>query len=600
MHTTLHARVTRLLIAAVLVFAPTAHAEQARQAATPIVGYDARFHPVLSKAGMVVSAESIASRVGAHILAVGGNAVDAAVATGFALAVTYPQAGNLGGGGFMLVHLAKEKRTVAIDYREVAPRAAQRDMVLDERGTVAEGRSQRTHLASGVPGTVAGLLLAHEKYGRLDRATVMRPAIDLAQHGFPVSFTLANTLASPWGKRLLTNPAAAHYLFRPDGTPWEPGEILRQRDLAWTLTQISDRGVAGFYEGPVADRIVAEMKRGHGLITYDDLAAYRAVEREPVRGTFHGYEIVSMPPPSSGGVHLVQMLNVLEGFPLRELQLNSAAYIHVLAETMKHAYADRSRHLGDPDFHQVPVAALTSPEYARTIRAAIDPQRATPSQQILPATEFPHESTETTHYSVVDADGNMVSNTYTLNFSFGSGIAVPGGGFFLNNEMDDFAVAPGVKNAFGLTGDEANAVAAGKRPLSSMTPTIVLRDGQPYLATGAPGGPRIITVVLQILLNTLVFDLNIADASAQSRVHHQWLPDELYLEPGISPDTTALLTAMGYTIGAAGPLFGNAQSLMLRDGVMYGASDTRRPGGGVTTVEDVQNASELRKKLLPR
>ncbi|HNC70606.1 MAG TPA: gamma-glutamyltransferase, partial [Pseudomonadales bacterium] len=394
-------------------------------------------------------------------------------------------------------------------------------------------------LASGVPGTVAGLLLAHEKYGRLDRATVMRPAIDLAQHGFPVSFTLANTLASPWGKRLLTNPAATHYLFRPDGTPWEPGEILRQRDLAWTLTQISDRGATGFYEGPVADRIVAEMKRGHGLITYEDLAAYRAVERKPVRGTFHGYEIVSMPPPSSGGVHLVQMLNVLEGFPLRELQLNSAAYIHVLAETMKHAYADRSRHLGDPDFHQVPVAALTSPEYARTIRATIDPQRATPSQQILPATEFPHESTETTHYSVVDADGNMVSNTYTLNFSFGSGVAVPGGGFFLNNEMDDFAVAPGVKNAFGLTGDEANAVAAGKRPLSSMTPTIVLRDGEPYIATGAPGGPRIITVVLQILLNTLVFDMNIADASAQSRVHHQWLPDELYLEPGISPDTTA-------------------------------------------------------------
>ncbi len=599
-HPALSARLAALLITAILAFATAGYAEQPAPQAAPIIGYDTRFHPVLSEAGMVVSADIIASRVGAHILAIGGNAVDAAVATGFALAVTYPQAGNLGGGGFMLVHLAKEQRTVAIDYREVAPQAARRNMFLDENGEVAPGRSQRTLLASGVPGTVAGLLLAHEKYGHLDRAAVMRPAIDLAHHGFPVSFALANTLASPWGKRLLTNPAAAHYLFRPDGSPWEQGETLRQRDLAWTLTQISDRGTAGFYEGPVADRVVGEMTRGKGLITREDLAAYRAIEREPVRGTFHGFEVVSMPPPSSGGVHLIQMLNVLEGFPLRELQLNSAAYIHVLAETMKRAYADRSRYLGDPDFHHVPVAELTSPEYARVIREAIDPQRATPSREILPASTFPHESTETTHFSVVDAEGNMVSNTYTLNFSFGSGIAVPGAGFFLNNEMDDFALAPGVPNAFGLTGDEANAVAAGKRPLSSMTPTIVLRDGQPFLATGAPGGPRIITVVLQILLNALVFDMNIADASAQPRVHHQWLPDELYLEPGISPDTTALLRGMGYTIGASGPLFGNAQSLEYRDGVMYGASDTRRPGGGVAVVEDVQNALELRKRLQPR
>lgn len=590
-----------LLITAIFVFVPASQAEQAKPStAAPIIGYDARFHPVLSKAGMVVSAESIASRVGAHILAIGGNAVDAAVATGFALAVTYPQAGNIGGGGFMLIHLAKEGRTVAIDYREMAPRAAQRDMFLDEQGNVVTGKSQRTLYASGVPGTVAGLLLAHEKYGRLDRATVMRPAIDLAHHGFPVSFALANTLASPWGKRLLANDAAAHYLFRPDGTPWEEGEILRQRDLAWTLTQISDRGTAGFYTGAVADRLIAEMKRGHGPITYEDLAAYRAVEREPVRGNFHGYEIVSMPPPSSGGVHLVQMLNVLEGLPLRELQLNSAAYIHVLAETMKHAYADRSRFLGDPDFHDVPVAALTSPDYARKIRESIDPQRVTPSAQILPARELPRESTETTHFSVLDTDGNMVANTYTLNFSFGSGIAVPGAGFFLNNEMDDFAIAPGVTNAFGLTGGEANAIAAGKRPLSSMTPTIVLRDGQPFIATGAPGGPRIITVVLQILLNTLAFDMNIADATAQPRVHHQWLPDELYLEPGISPDTTRLLGEMGYTIGASGPLFGNAQSLMYHDGFMFGASDTRRPGGGVATVEDVDNALELKKKVHPR
>jgi len=568
------------------------HAETKQApAAAPIIGYDARFHPVPSREGMVVSSEVLASQVGARILAAGGNAVDAAVATGFALAVTYPQAGNIGGGGFMLVHLNRENRTVAIDYREVAPRAARRDMFLDAAGEVVPKRSQLTHLASGVPGSVAGLLHALQRYGRLDRATVMAPAIELAEKGFPVSFTLSNTLASPWGQRLLANPAAKSYLFKPDGSTYLAGEILRQPDLAWTLRQIAERGEPGFYDGPVAERLVAEMERGGGLITRRDLKQYRAIEREPVRGSFHGYEIVSMPPPSSGGVHLVQMLNVLEQFPLRELQLNSAAYIHVLAETMKHAYADRSKYLGDPDFHRVPVAELTSRAYAKQIHDAIDPRRATPSAEIRPAASFPRESTQTTHYSVIDAEGNVVSNTYTLNFSFGSGIAVPGAGFFLNNEMDDFSVKPGVPNVFGLIGDEANEVAARKRPLSSMTPTIVLKDGQPFLATGAPGGSRIITVVLQIILNTLVFDLNVADASAQSRIHHQWLPDELYLEPGISPDTTALLQAMGYTIGAPGPLFGNAQSLVYREGVMYGASDTRRPGGAVATVEEVRAQS---------
>jgi gamma-glutamyltranspeptidase/glutathione hydrolase len=577
----------------VTLLAPAPSYAEAKQAPVraPIIGYDARFHPVPSREGMVVSSEVLASEVGARILAAGGNAVDAAAATGFALAVTYPQAGNIGGGGFMLVHLNKEGRTVAIDYREVAPRAARRDMFLDKTGEVVPQRSQLTHLASGVPGSVAGLLHALERYGRLDRATVMAPAIELAERGFPVSFTLSNTLTSPWGQRLLANPAAKSYLFRPDGSVYQPGEILRQPDLAWTLRQIAERGTAGFYEGPVADRLVAEMERGGGLITRRDLKQYRALEREPVRGSFHGFEIVSMPPPSSGGVHLVQMLNVLEQFPLRDLQLNSAAYIHVLAETMKRAYADRSKHLGDPDFHRIPVAGLTSQAYAKQIHDAIDLKRATPSAQILPATQFPRESTQTTHYSVIDAEGNVVSNTYTLNFSFGSGIAVPGAGFFLNNEMDDFSVKPGVPNVFGLVGDEANAVGSRKRPLSSMTPTIVLQDGKPFLATGAPGGARIITVVLQIILNTLVFDMNIADASAQSRIHHQWLPDELYLEPGISPDTASLLKSMSHTLGAPGALFGNAQSLMYRDGMMYGASDTRRPGGGVATVEQVRAQS---------
>lgn len=573
----------------------TAHAAETAPVAWPIIGYDARFQPTPSREGMVVSSEEIASRVGARILAEGGNAVDAAVATGFALAVTYPQAGNIGGGGFMLLYLAAEKRTIAIDYRETAPRAARRDMFLNADGEVIENLSRLSHLASGVPGSVAGLLHAQDHYGRLSRKQVIAPAIELAEKGFPVSFVFASTLASPWGQRLLANPAARSYLFKPDGSTYQPAELLRQRDLGWTLRQIAERGAKGFYEGPVADRLVAEMERGGGLITHADLKDYKVVEREPVHGKFRGYDIVSMPPPSSGGVHLVEMLNVLDGFALKEMQHNSAAYLHVLAETMKYAYADRSKYLGDPDFFQVPVAALTSPEYARTLRGLIDLKHATPSVKIAPATGFPAESTQTTHYSVVDRDGNMVANTYTLNFSFGSGIAVPGAGFFLNNEMDDFSVKPGVPNVFGLVGDEANAVESMKRPLSSMTPTLVLHDGQPFLATGAPGGARIITVVLQLILNTLVFDMNIADATARPRIHHQWLPDELVLEPGISPDTAALLESMGYKLATGGFLLGNSQSIMRRNGALLGVSDTRRPGGAVATVEEIRALDQPRR-----
>jgi gamma-glutamyltranspeptidase/glutathione hydrolase len=338
----------------------------------------------------------------------------------------------------------------------------------------------------------------------------------------------------------------------------------------------------------VADKLVDEMKRGGGLITHADLRGYRAIERAPVRGRFNGFEIVSMPPPSSGGVHLVQMLNVLDGLPLEGMGHNSAAYIHTLAETMKRAYADRSKHLGDPDFFDVPVAGLTSTAYAARIRASIDPAQATPSEKIAPASEFPRESTQTTHYSVMDREGNVVSNTYTLNYSFGNGVAVPGAGFFLNNEMDDFAVKAGVPNAFGLVGDTANAVGPEKRPLSSMTPTLVFKDGEPWLATGAPGGSRIITVVLQIILNSTVFGMNIADATAQPRVHHQWLPDELHLEPGISADTVRLLGDKGQHPVESKMLLGNAQSILFRDGYMLGASDTRRPGGGVVTVEELR------------
>jgi gamma-glutamyltranspeptidase / glutathione hydrolase len=576
----------RVLLFFACLFAPAAHAGKKPDVA-PVIAYDARFQPVFSREGMVVSSEEIASRVGARILAAGGNAVDAAVATGFALAVTYPQAGNIGGGGFMLVHLADKQRTVAIDYREIAPRKAFAKMFLDEQGNVVPDRSRLTHLAAGVPGTVAGLLHAHERYGRMSRAQVMAPAIALAEGGFPVSFTWYSTMASPWGQRLLVNPAAKAAFFKADGSVYQPGEILRQPDLAHTLRLIADQGRAGFYNGEVADELVDEMKRGGGLISARDLREYKVVERAPVRGAFHGFEIVSMPPPSSGGVHLVQMLNVLDGLPLTDMQHNSAQYIHVLAETMKYAYADRSKHLGDPDFFHVPVGQLTSTAYARDIRTRIDMTKATPSVEIAPTLTFPKESTETTHYSVMDRDGNLVSNTYTLNFSFGSGIMVSGAGFLLNNEMDDFSAKPGAPNAFKLIGDAANGVEPRKRPLSSMTPAIVLRDGNPVLVTGAPGGPRIITVVMQIVLNALLFDMNIADATAQSRVHHQWLPDELVLEPGISPDTAALLKEMGYSIAVRGPSLGNAQSIVFRDGLMMGASDTRRPGGAAATVESV-------------
>jgi len=575
-----------ILVLALLVSAQAGARETIAQPA--IIGLDALVHPTLSREGMVASSEETASRVGARVLAAGGNAIDAAVATGFALAVTYPMAGNLGGGGFMMIHLASDRRTIAVDFREMAPRAALRDMFLDADGKPDPQKSRYSHLATGVPGTVAGLLHVHEKYGRLSREAVLKPAIELAEHGYPLNFFLASSLSGPFGKRLLANAAAKAYYFKPDGSPYAAGEILRQPDLAATLRRIAKHGRAGFYQGPVADAIVNEMRRGGGLITHEDLEDYTVAEREPVIGHFRGYEIATMPPPSSGGVHLVQMLNVLDGFALAEMGHNSARYLHVLTETMKHAYADRSKHLGDPDFYPVPARELTSLAYARKIREAIDPERAVPSEQIAPTTEFPAESSETTHFSVMDIEGNVVSSTYTLNGSFGNGVAVPGAGFLLNNEMDDFSAKPGAPNMFGLIGGEANAVAPRKRPLSSMTPTIVLSGDKPVLATGAPGGSRIITVVLQIVLNNIVFDMNIADAVARPRIHHQWEPDLLYAEPGISPDTLERLQSMGHAIGNMPFVLGNSQSVAWRDGFFRGASDTRRPGGAVATVEEIR------------
>jgi gamma-glutamyltranspeptidase/glutathione hydrolase len=546
----------------------------------PIIDYKERFLPVIARNGMVVGPEQLAAEVGAQILRQGGNAIDAAVATGFALAVTYPRAGNLAGGGFMLIHLADDDRETLIDYRETAPAAASRDMFLDNEGNLDKQREYFSLQSAGVPGTVAGMLYALEKYGTLTREQALAPAIALARDGIPVSYSLFFEISAS-AQNLRKNPAAERQFFQPDGSAYAVGDIWRQPDLAWTLSEISEEGINGFYGGEVAQRITTEMESGGGLITAQDLADYRVVERQPVRGTYKDFEIVSTPPPSSGGVHIVQMLNILEGYDLQAMGHNSAAYVHHLTESMKLAYADRSLYLADPDFVDVPVTQLVDKAYAEQQRQRIDSNVATPSVDIAPGQLLGSESTETTHYSVADRFGNVVSNTYTLNFSFGSNIVVPGTGMLLNNEMADFASSPGSANAFGLVQGEANKIEPGKRPLSSMSPTIVFRAGEPWLATGSPGGSVIISTVLQTTLNAMVFDMNIATAAAEPRMHHQWMPDVLKMEEGFSLDTVRLLQAMGQNVDMASRTTGRTNSIMLDEGWLYGSSDTRRPGGWV-------------------
>ena len=547
---------------------------------TPIIDYQTRFLPVVAKKGMVASPEKLAAEIGKKILQGGGNAVDAAVATGFALAVSYPRAGNLAGGGFMLIHLAEQNKQTLIDYRETAPAGAGHDMFLGEDGKINQKREYFSHQSAGVPGTVAGMIYALEKYGTMSLKKVMAPAIALAGDGLIVSFALNYEICSR-AEQLQKNPEAARLFFKADGSPYDIGERWKQKDLAWTLKQISRHGFEGFYKGPVAERIVADMEANRGLITMKDLADYKVVEREAVRGTFGEYEIVSTPPPSSGGIHIIQILNMLEGYDLLEMGHNSAAYLHLLAETMKRAYADRGRYLGDPDYSHIPVEKLIDKGYAARQRATIKADRATPSTEIAPGALLPGESTDTTHYTVADQWGNVVANTYTLNFSFGSHIAVPGTGMLLNNEMADFASRPGKPNAWGLVESEANSIQPGKRPLSSMSPTLVLKGGQPWMATGSPGGSVIITSVLQTILNAMAFDMNVAAATAMPRVHHQWMPDKLRVEEGVSIDTIKLLRSMGHTVEHNKRTTGRMQSIMLDDGWMYGATDTRRPGGWV-------------------
>lgn len=534
-----------------------------------------RHHPVKAKHGMVVTSHPLATEAALDVLRNGGNAVDAAVTAGFVLAVTQPRSGNIGGGGFMLYAPGDGGDVEAIDYRETAPAAATATMFQDEDGNVVPERSRFTHLAAGVPGTVAGFALALERHGTWPLKDTLAPAIRLAREGFLVPGRFTEGLEQA-RERLQRWPATLQTFYKEDGSPWQPGERFRQPELADTLERIAKQGIAGFYEGRTAELIVDEMQRHDGLITHEDLKNYQPQVRKPVHGRYRDHDIYSMSPPSSGGTHILQILNILEGFPLAGYGHNSAASIHHMAEAMKLAYADRAEFMGDTDFVDVPLQGLTSKAYADGLRKTIDPDRARPATDIRAGDPENHESPETTHFSVVDRWGNAVSNTYTINFSYGSGITVAGAGFLLNNEMDDFSAKPGEPNAYGLIGGEANKVETGKRMLSSMSPTIVRRDGRNYLVTGSPGGSRIITTTLQVLLNVIDHNMNIQSAVSVPRVHHQWLPDQISIEQGISPDTVRLLEAKGHKVVPTSAM-GAIQSILIdSDGTRHGGADPRR------------------------
>ena len=575
---------TNLSLALMLVISPIAQSKLLPKPATNASQlaanrYDSSndiFHPVYGKNGMVASEQGLATQVGLDILKQGGNAIDAAVAVGFALAVVLPNAGNIGGGGFMVLHDDKTGKDVAIDFREIAPAKASRDMYLDNQGNVIDGKSLFTHDASGVPGTVAGMEYALKKWGTMPLSKVLEPAIKLADKGFIVSDILAQTLKEE--KSTLGKWSSSKAIFFKNGEPLKSGDLLVQKDLAKSLRLIAKQGAKAFYQGEIATKIAKEMQSHGGTMTLEDLKAYKVVERQPIIGDYRGYKVVTMPPPSSGGVHLIEILNMLEHYPIKEDGVNSAKNIHHMAESMKLAYADRSEYLGDPDFVKIPVTGLTSKAYANERVKTIDDNKARLSSTIKPGKPQPYESDQTTHYSVMDKAGNAVAVTYTLNLNFGSGIVVEGTGILLNNEMDDFSVKPGVPNAFGLVGGAANAIEAKKRPLSSMTPTIVMKNNKPWLVTGSPGGARIITTVLQSVVNTIDHEMNPAEAIITPRVHHQWLPDELRVEEGISPDTIKLLQDKGHNVVTKAPM-GRIQIIQADDSGFYGYSDPRNPDG---------------------
>ena len=526
--------------------------------------------PVRARQGMVVAQEPLAADVGVRVLKSGGNAVDAAVAIGFALAVTHPQAGNIGGGGFMLIRFADGKSTF-IDFRERAPGKATREMYLDAKGNVTKG-SVEGWTAAGVPGTVKGFEYAQSKYGKLKWPALVDPAVALARDGFEASYALVDSIQ---GSPKLPLSAESRRIFRSVAT----GDTFRQPDLAKVLTRISRDGAKDFYEGETARALAAAMSANGGLITLDDLKNYQAIERQPLTGTYKGYGIITAPPPSSGGIGILQMLGMLEGSGYEKSGAGSATSIHYVAETMKRFFADRSQYLGDPDFSPLRVTDLLSPAYVKQRRATISDERATPSAALLAGLPAPEKGGQTTHYNVVDAAGNAVAVTYTLNDRYGNGITVPSLGFLLNDEMDDFTAKPGVPNTFGLIQGDINAIAPNKRPLSSMTPTIITRDGQFYMSLGAPGGARIITAVLQVLLNVIDFKMNIKDAVDFPRFHHQWQPNVLSLDPGISPDTAVLLQIRGHVLdNSPGWVPAQVNAILKDKEWLQGASDDRAGG----------------------
>ena len=574
---------TRLLLIPFLAIAFVASPTWRLFGGASPVAFAASREPVRAKHGIVASTNEIASRVGVDIMKRGGNAVDAAIAVAFALAVTHPAAGNLGGGGFMMIRL-KNGKTTAIDYREMAPAAATRNIYLDKNGKLIEGEggSLVGYRAAGVPGTVRGMELALKKYGsgRLTWAQLIEPARALAANGFVVNYTLARGLRG--NKDYLSQYPETKRIYLNGGKFYNEGNLFRQPDLAATFGRLQRFGPNEFYQGQTASMIVSDMKRHNGLITMEDMKGYVAKERQPLRGSYRGYEVVSMPPPSSGGAVLIEMLNILEGYDLKKTDSASSERYHLMTEAMRRAFADRAEFMGDADFVKVPVAGLIDKSYAARLRATIDAEHASTSEEVRAGQPAGYESEETTHFTVVDADGNAVANTYTLNNSFGSSAVAKGTGVLLNNEMDDFAAKPGTPNLYGLIQGERNAVAPRKRPLSAMTPTLVLRkDGSLWFTVGSPGGPTIINSVLCVITDVVDYGMNIQQAIDAPRIHHQWLPDELVFEPyGLSGDTQKVLLARGHKL-APPRYLGDAEGIMIEEktGVRLGATDPRRSDG---------------------
>ena len=563
-------RLTRFAIVGICALTFPARAEERSPDAGAVAA-----EAVVGHNGMVVAQEARAAHIGVDILRDGGNAVDAAVAVGFALAVSYPRAGNIGGGGFMVIHFA-DGRDTAIDYRETAPAAINAKSFLDAEGNADPQKSRDSALAIGVPGTVAGLALAEREYGsgRFTLADLIAPAIAMARGGIALDDDITDEQTHILA-RLARWPASARIFLKNNGSALAAGDRLVQSDLADTLESIARDGPAAFYRGPTARKIAAAVQAAGGVMTVDDLKDYRAIERTPVHGAYRGYDVVSMPPPSSGGVELIEMLNILEGYDLAHDDETQTLFLMI--EAMKRAYADRALFLGDPDIVNVPVAKLIAKSYAAAWRATIDPEHATPASAIRAGGGSDPEGRNTTHFSIVDRFGNAVSNTYTLNFSYGLGLVADGTGILLNNELDDFAAKPEAPNAYGLVGFEANEPGPGKRPVSSMTPTIVLKDGKPFLVTGSPGGSRIITAVLQVIVNVIDRGMTIADAVAAPRVHNQWLPDEVFAEPWLAPDIVAALQARGDKVVPQRP-FTSANSILITPEGFIGAADPRARG----------------------